>query len=71
MAKLVYASNVSLDGCTEGERGGFDWATPEDEVFAFIIDLMRSVGTYLYGRRMYDTLAVWETTPPWPPSRTS
>jgi len=61
MAKLIYASNVSLDGCTEDERGAFDWATPDDEVFAFITDLMRSVGTYLYGRRMYDTMAVWET----------
>ena len=61
MAKLIYASNVSLDGCTEDERGAFDWATPDDEVFAFITDLMRSAGTYLYGRRMYDTMAVWET----------
>ena len=61
MAKLIYASNVSLDGCTEDERGAFDWASPDDEVFAFITDLMRSAGTYLYGRRMYDTMAVWET----------
>jgi dihydrofolate reductase len=61
MAKLIYASNLSLDGCTEDERGAFDWATPDDDVFAFIIDLMRSAGTYLYGRRMYDTMAVWET----------
>lgn len=61
MARLIYASNVSLDGCTEDEGGAFDWATPDDEVFAFITDLMRSAGTYLYGRRMYDTMAVWET----------
>ena len=61
MAKLIYASNVSLDGCTEDERGAFDWATPDDDVFVFITDLMRSAGTYLYGRRMYDTMAVWET----------
>jgi dihydrofolate reductase len=61
MAKLIYASNMSLDGCTEDERGAFDWAPPDDEVFAFITDLMRSAGTYLYGRRMYDTMAVWET----------
>ena len=61
MAKLIYASNMSLDGCTEDERGGFDWAPPDDEVFASITDLMRSTGTYLYGRRMYDTMAVWET----------
>ncbi len=61
MAKLVYASNMSLDGWTEDERGGFDWAPPDDEVFAFITKLMGSAGTYLYGRRMYETLAVRET----------
>jgi dihydrofolate reductase len=61
MAKLVYASNMSLDGCTEDARGGFDWAPPDDEVFASITDVMRSAGTYLYGRRMYDTMAPWET----------
>ena len=63
MARLIYASNMSLDGCTEDERGGFDWAPPDDDVFAFITELMRSAGTYLYGRRMYDTMAVWETDP--------
>ncbi|MFE6429562.1 MULTISPECIES: dihydrofolate reductase family protein [Streptomyces] len=63
MAQLIYASNMSLDGCTEDERGAFDWAPPDDEVFAFITDLMRSAGTYLYGRRMYETLAVWQTDP--------
>lgn len=61
MAKLIYASNVSLDGYTEDERGAFDWAAPDDDVFAFITDLLRSAGTYLYGRHMYDTMAVWET----------
>lgn len=61
MAKLIYASNMSLDGWTEDERGAFDWAPPDDDVFVFITDLMRSAGTYLYGRRMYDTMAVWET----------
>jgi dihydrofolate reductase len=61
MAKLIYASNMSLDGWTEDERGAFDWAPPDDDVFAFITQLMRSAGTYLYGRRMYETLAVWET----------
>jgi dihydrofolate reductase len=63
MAKLIYASNMSLDGWTEDERGAFDWAPPDDEVFACITDLMRSAGTYLYGRRMYDTMAPWETDP--------
>lgn len=63
MARLVYASNVSLDGCTEDEHGAFAWSRPDDDVFAFITGLMRSAGTYLYGRRMYETLAVWETDP--------
>ncbi len=61
MAKLIYASNMSLDGCTEDARGAFDWAPPDDDVFVSITELMRSAGTYLYGRRMYDTMAVWET----------
>jgi dihydrofolate reductase len=63
VAKLMYASNVSLDGCTEDERGAVDWSTPDDDVFAFVTDLLRSAGTHLYGRRMYDTMAVWETDP--------
>lgn len=63
MAKLIYASNVSLDGYIEDQRGAFDWTAPDDEVFAFITDLLRPVGTYLYGRRLYDTMAVWETDP--------
>jgi dihydrofolate reductase len=61
VAQLIYVSNVSLDGCTEDERGAVDWAAPDDDVFAFITDLLRSTGTYLYGRRMYDAMAVWET----------
>jgi dihydrofolate reductase len=61
VAKLIYASNMSLDGYTEDERGRFDWAPPDDDVFVFITKFMRSAGTYLYGRRMYETLAVWET----------
>ena len=63
MAKLIYGSNMSLDGWTENEHGAFDWAQPDDDVFAFITNLMGSAGTYLYGRRMYETLAVWETDP--------
>jgi dihydrofolate reductase len=63
MAKLLYGSNTSLDGWTEDANGGFDWAPPDDEVFVFITELMASAGTYLYGRRMYETLAVWETDP--------
>jgi dihydrofolate reductase len=63
MARLIYASNMSVDGWTEDERGAFDWAPPDDDVFACITELMRSAGTYLYGRRMYETMAVWETDP--------
>src|SRR5499426_982625 len=63
MAKLIYVSNVSLDGFIEDEHGGFDWTEPDDERFAFITDLVRPVGTFLYGRRMYETMAVWETDP--------
>ncbi len=63
MAKLIYGTNMSLDGWTEDQRGAFDWAPPDDDVFEFITNLMRSAGTYLYGRRMYETLAVWETEP--------
>ena len=61
MAKLIYVSNVSLDGYIEDAHGSFDWTAPIDEVFTFITDLVRSVGTYLYGRRMYDVLVAWET----------
>jgi dihydrofolate reductase len=61
MAELIYATNVSLDGFIEDESGAFDWAPPDDDVFAFITDLMRSAGTYLYGRRLYENMAVWET----------
>ena len=63
MAKLRYASNTSLDGWTEDADGGFSWAPANDDVFASITDLMGSAGTYLYGRRMYETLAPWETDP--------
>jgi dihydrofolate reductase len=61
MAKLIYIANVSLDGYIEDAQGVFDWTEPADEVFSFITDLLRPVGTHLYGRRMYETMAVWET----------
>jgi dihydrofolate reductase len=63
MARLVYVANVSLDGFTEDEGGAFDWTEPADDVFAFITDLIRPIGTHLLGRRMYQTMAVWETDP--------
>jgi dihydrofolate reductase len=61
MAKLIYSAITSLDGYIEDEDGKFDWAVPDEEVHTFINDLERPVGTYLYGRRMYDTMAGWET----------
>jgi dihydrofolate reductase len=61
MAKLIYAAIASLDGYTADEHGNFDWAEPDEEVHAFINDLERPIGTFLYGRRMYETMAVWET----------
>ncbi len=51
VGKLIYASNMSLDGCTEDERGAFDWAPPDDDVFVFVTGLMGSAGTYLYRDR--------------------
>ena len=61
MAKLIYAAIASLDGYVEDEDGRFDWAAPDDEVHAFVNDLERPIGTYLYGRRMYETMVFWET----------
>ena len=61
MAKLIYVTNLSLDGYIEDECGAFDWFPPDDEVFAFTSDLLRSAGTFLYGRRLYESMAVWET----------
>jgi dihydrofolate reductase len=61
MAKLIYSAIASLDGYVADEQGNFDWAEPDEQVHAFANDLERSVGTYLYGRRMYETMAVWET----------
>jgi dihydrofolate reductase len=61
MAKLSYLTNLSLDGYIEDERGEFDFGPPDDDVFAFTTDLLRSFGTLLYGRRLYEAMAVWET----------
>jgi dihydrofolate reductase len=63
MAKLIYMMNVSLDGYIADEDGKLDWAAPDEEFFSFINDLERPVGTYLYGRRLYELMAVWETDP--------
>ena len=61
MAKLIYSAIASLDGYVEDELGGFAWAAPDDEVHAFVNDLERPIGVYLYGRRMYETMVYWET----------
>ncbi len=63
MANLIYSAILSLDGYIEDLDGRFDWAMPDEEVHSFINNLERPAGTYLYGRRMYETLRVWETDP--------
>jgi dihydrofolate reductase len=59
MSKLIYIANTSLDGYVEVETGAFDWVNP-DEVHAFITELLRPIGIYLYGRRLYETMAYWD-----------
>ena len=59
--KLIYSAIASLDGYTEDQTGAFDWAAPDEEVHTFVNDLERPIGTYLYGRRMYETMIYWET----------
>jgi dihydrofolate reductase len=59
-AKLIYSAICSLDGYVADEQGNFDWAAPGEELHGFVNDLERSIGTYLYGRRMYETMVYWE-----------
>jgi dihydrofolate reductase len=61
MARLTYAAITSLDGYVADKNGNFDWAAPDEEVHSFVNDLERSAGTHLYGRRMYEVMAFWET----------
>jgi dihydrofolate reductase len=63
MAKLLYVMNMSLDGYIADEDGKFDWGVPDEEYYSFINDLVRPVGIYLYGRRLYELMQVWETDP--------
>jgi len=63
MARLIYMAIASLDGFIEDASGGFGWAQPDEEVHSFVNELVRPVGTYLYGRRMYETMAYWERPP--------
>jgi dihydrofolate reductase len=60
LAKLIYSAITSLDGYVADENGNFDWAAPDEEVHTFVNDLERSVGIYLYGRRMYEVMVAWE-----------
>ena len=61
MARLIYSAIASLDGYVADEDGNFDWAAPDEQVHTFVNDLERPVGTYLYGRRMYEVMVYWET----------
>lgn len=63
MGELIYSAITSLDGFVADEHGNFDWAVPDDEAHAFINDRQRAVGTYLYGRRMYEVMRAWEDAP--------
>ena len=63
MGKLTYITNTSLDGCIEDRHGAFDFGPMDDDLFASYTELLRTVGTFLYGRRLYETMAVWETVP--------
>jgi dihydrofolate reductase len=61
VARLIYSAIASLDGYIEDKQGRIDWGAPDEEVHAFVNDLERPAGTYLYGRRMYETMRYWET----------
>ena len=61
MARLLYMAITSLDGYVADEAGSYDWAMPDDEVFGFVNDFERPVGTYLYGRRLYQEMTGWAT----------
>ncbi len=61
MARLIYSAIMSLDGYIADADGRFEWAAPDEDVHAFVNELERPVGTYLYGRRMYETMRYWET----------
>jgi dihydrofolate reductase len=63
MSKLIYTAIASLDGYIEDAAGGFDWAAPDPEVHAFVNAIERPIGTYLYGRRLYETMVFWQKDP--------
>ena len=66
MARLIYSVITSLDGYVADEDGNFDWSAPDEEVHTFVNTLQRPVGTYLYGRRMYEVMVYWETAHKFP-----
>src|ERR1700710_85092 len=63
MGKLIYSTISSFDGYVQDESGSFEWAAPDDEVHAFVNDLERPIGTYLYGRKMYEVMVFWDSHP--------
>ena len=63
MGKLIFSAIMSLDGYVADEQGNFDWAAPDEEVHRFVNELEWPIGTYLYGRRMYEVMVYWETVP--------
>ena len=63
MAKLIYTAISSLDGYVADDEGNFEWSAPDEEVHRFINDLERPIGTYLFGRRLYEVMRYWETAP--------
>ena len=63
MGKLIYSITTSLDGYVADNDGNFDWAKPSEEVHAFVDDILRNVGTFLFGRKMYETMKIWDTIP--------
>jgi dihydrofolate reductase len=60
---LIYAMSASVDGFIADRDGAFDWTVPSDELFAFHLAQVRELGGYLLGRRLYETMLVWETDP--------
>jgi len=63
VARLIYIANMSIDGYTEDRDGKFDWTDPSEDVFKFITNIIKGTPTHLYGRRMYESMMVWETDP--------
>jgi len=63
MGKLIYSLTTSLDGYVADKDGNFEWAKPSEEVHAFVDDILRNVGTFLFGRKVYETMKIWDTLP--------